>query len=250
MCWNRISLFVFTAGVPFLSMAILSAFRAGSRTTGTVEGYEYAWRKHVARDSFGTYGNVGWGCWGWLGYGWRCVTVLVAISRPKTFLGKAEETSETNGKSPPQEVDIDWIHCMIWWSSLEKCHWATSDMEIDWHIYIFLYQIQPKLCIQFSLHTLCRTKSFGSPPTRWGSLEINRGATLSPPLPFLFLFPFLLPASSSWLWAPMDPNHIANFGARLDPSLIPSSGSSGARLDPNPAWARWNVKIEATIDAR
>ena len=31
----------------------------------------------------------------------------VAISRPKTFLGKAEETSQTNGKSPPQEVDID-----------------------------------------------------------------------------------------------------------------------------------------------
>lgn len=134
--------------------------------------------------------------------------------------------------------------------SLEKCHWATFDMEIDWHIYIFLYQIQPKLCIQFSLHTLCRTKSFGSPPARWGCLEINRGATLSPPLPFLFLFPFLLPASSSWLWAPMDPDHIANFGARLDPSLIPSSGSSGARLHPNPAWARWNVKIEATIDAR
>ena len=31
----------------------------------------------------------------------------VAISRPKIFLGKAEETSETNGKSLPQEVDID-----------------------------------------------------------------------------------------------------------------------------------------------
>ena len=76
-------------------------------------------KKHVARDSFGTYGNVGWGCWGWLGYGWRCVTVLDQTPKKckknrksgdqqaKDFLGKAEETSETNGKSLPQEVDID-----------------------------------------------------------------------------------------------------------------------------------------------